>query len=214
MNDLCVMWLLTIHLPDTSFHSYRQPSDFLHSACATCCKLQSCEAVVLQSASLAHSVSVIHSAHDKNPKKLQCAESVALAGEFEPHANAWMGWPDSGMLWREDAKPAQKQYADVAKAISQFEPVVMMANPEVRTLLQVLIPTVLASCTVTSTLHRWSAVHACMPSKLEFARRLLHLLSPVGTCLFLELPKVSNEECMRSEHNRTSQGNTTQFQQF
>lgn len=42
-----------------------------------------------------------------------------------------MGWPDSGMLWREDAKPAQKQYADVAKAISQFEPVVMMANPEV-----------------------------------------------------------------------------------
>jgi agmatine deiminase len=68
--------------------------------------------------------------HGKNPK---CAESVAHAGEFEPHANAWMGWPDSGMLWREDAKPAQKQYADVAKAISQFEPVVMMANPEVCT---------------------------------------------------------------------------------
>ena len=42
-----------------------------------------------------------------------------------------MGWPDSGMLWREDAKPAQEQYADVARAISQFEPVVMMANPEV-----------------------------------------------------------------------------------
>lgn len=58
---------------------------------------------------------------------------VISAGEFEPHANAWMGWPDSGMLWREDAKPAQKQYADVAKAISQFEPVVMMANPEVCT---------------------------------------------------------------------------------
>ena len=57
--------------------------------------------------------------------------STWTAGEFEPHANAWMGWPDSGMLWREDAKPAQKQYADVAKAISQFEPVVMMANPEV-----------------------------------------------------------------------------------
>ena len=56
---------------------------------------------------------------------------MCFAGEFEPHANAWMGWPDSGMLWREDAKPAQKQYADVAKAISQFEPVVMMANPEV-----------------------------------------------------------------------------------
>ena len=53
------------------------------------------------------------------------------AGEFEPHANCWMGWPDSGYLWRDNAKPAQKQYADIAKAISQFEPVVMMANPEV-----------------------------------------------------------------------------------
>lgn len=58
------------------------------------------------------------------------ALGYTMPGEFEPHANAWMGWPDSGMLWREDAKPAQKQYADVAKAISQFEPVVMMANPE------------------------------------------------------------------------------------
>lgn len=43
-----------------------------------------------------------------------------------------MGWPDSGFLWRENAKPAQKQYVDIAKAISQFEPVVIIANPEVR----------------------------------------------------------------------------------
>ncbi len=55
------------------------------------------------------------------------------AGEFEEHANCWMGWPDSGYLWRDDAKPAQEQYAEIAKAISQFEPVVMMANPEVNT---------------------------------------------------------------------------------
>ncbi len=118
------------------------------SSCTTVCKIHTtaCRQPPL---SLVHYVNVIQSAHGKNIKKLQCAESVALAGEFEPHANAWMGWPDSGMLWREDAKPAQKQYADVAKAISQFEPVVMMANPEVCTLLQVLKPTVLQSCTVT-----------------------------------------------------------------
>ena len=126
-----------------AFHSFRQPPDFLDSAFTACSKLQSSQAVLQQCAkctpqfgpSLAHSVSVIQGAHGRKTKKMQCAESVALAGEFEPHANAWMGWPDSGMLWREDAKPAQKQYADVAKAISQFEPVVMMANPEVRTLL-------------------------------------------------------------------------------
>ena len=43
-----------------------------------------------------------------------------------------MGWPDSPYLWRENAKPAQEQYAAVAKAISQFEPLTMLANPEVR----------------------------------------------------------------------------------
>jgi agmatine deiminase len=43
-----------------------------------------------------------------------------------------MGWPDSPYLWRENAGPAQEQYANVAKAISQFEPLTMFANPEVR----------------------------------------------------------------------------------
>ncbi len=63
-----------------------------------------------------------------------CLSAIWLAaGEFEAHANCWMGWPDSGYLWRDDAKPAQEQYAEIAKAISQFEPVVMMANPEVST---------------------------------------------------------------------------------
>lgn len=39
-----------------------------------------------------------------------------------------MGWPDSGYLWRDGAKPAQEQYANIAKAISEFEPLTMFAN--------------------------------------------------------------------------------------
>ena len=39
-----------------------------------------------------------------------------------------MGWPDSGYLWRGGAKPAQEQYANIAKAISEFEPLTMFAN--------------------------------------------------------------------------------------
>ena len=39
-----------------------------------------------------------------------------------------MGWPDSGYLWREGAKPAQEQYANIAIAISEFEPLTMFAN--------------------------------------------------------------------------------------
>lgn len=54
------------------------------------------------------------------------------AGEFEPHVGCWMGWPYSPYLWRDNAKPAQQQYAAVAKAISQFEPLWMFADPSVR----------------------------------------------------------------------------------
>ena len=50
------------------------------------------------------------------------------AGEFEKHAGCWMGWPDSGYLWRDNAEPAQEQYANIAKAISEFEPLTMFAN--------------------------------------------------------------------------------------
>lgn len=59
------------------------------------------------------------------PKQL----GYTMPGEFEPHAACWMGFPTSGYLWREMAKPAQAQYAAVAKAISQFEPVKMVASP-------------------------------------------------------------------------------------
>jgi agmatine/peptidylarginine deiminase len=52
----------------------------------------------------------------------------APAGEFEKHAGCWMGWPDSGYLWRDNAEPAQEQYANIAKAISEFEPLTMVAN--------------------------------------------------------------------------------------
>lgn len=43
-----------------------------------------------------------------------------------------MGWPesdDSKYLWREGGEPARQAYANVAKAISQFEPLYMLANP-------------------------------------------------------------------------------------
>lgn len=59
------------------------------------------------------------------PKQL----GYTMPGEFEQHAACWMGWPTSGYLWREGARPAQEQYAGIAKAISQFEPLKMIASP-------------------------------------------------------------------------------------
>jgi agmatine deiminase len=55
-------------------------------------------------------------------------DGYRMPGEFEPHSKTWMLWPDRPDNWREDAIPAQKAFVDVAKAISQFEPVVMGVN--------------------------------------------------------------------------------------
>jgi agmatine deiminase len=46
-----------------------------------------------------------------------------MPGEFERHAGCWMLWPERPDNWRLGALPAQRAFADVAAAISQFEPV-------------------------------------------------------------------------------------------
>lgn len=51
-----------------------------------------------------------------------------MPGEFEPHEGTWMIWPERTDNWRLGAKPAQKAYADVAKAIARFEPVTMCVS--------------------------------------------------------------------------------------
>ena len=66
-----------------------------------------------------------------SPPSTTAAAADTMPGEFEKHAACWMGWPTSGYLWREGAKPAQQQYAGIAKAISQFEPLKMIASPGV-----------------------------------------------------------------------------------
>jgi len=48
-----------------------------------------------------------------------------MPGEFEPHERCWMLWPQREDNWRLNAAPAQKAFARVAQAISQFEPVTM-----------------------------------------------------------------------------------------
>jgi len=63
---------------------------------------------------------------DSTPKK----DSYRMPGEFEPQKQVWMIWPERPDVWREGAKPAQKSYANVAKAISEFEPVTMCVSKE------------------------------------------------------------------------------------
>ena len=57
------------------------------------------------------------------------ADGFWMPGEFEPHAGCWMLWPERPDNWREAALPAQRAFVDVARAIAQFEPVVVGASP-------------------------------------------------------------------------------------
>lgn len=61
---------------------------------------------------------------DSNPK----ADGFRMPGEFEPQERVWMLWPRRTDTWSFGAKPAQKQYADIARAISKFTPVVIGVN--------------------------------------------------------------------------------------
>jgi len=51
------------------------------------------------------------------------ADGFRMPGEFEPHAQTWMLWPQRPDNWRLGAKPAQHAWVEVATAIARFEPV-------------------------------------------------------------------------------------------
>jgi agmatine deiminase len=54
---------------------------------------------------------------------------VRIPAEWEPHDRTLMGWPCRRELWGDTLERARADYAEVANAIAQFEPVTMIANP-------------------------------------------------------------------------------------
>ena len=54
---------------------------------------------------------------------------MRLPAEWEPHERTLMGWPCRLELWGETIDQARADYATVANAIAEFEPVTMIANP-------------------------------------------------------------------------------------
>jgi agmatine deiminase len=57
------------------------------------------------------------------------AAGFAMPAEWEPHAGCFMQWPSRGELWGDRLGRAEQDYAQVARAIAAFEPVVMVCNP-------------------------------------------------------------------------------------
>jgi agmatine deiminase len=51
-----------------------------------------------------------------------------MPAEWERHAQTWMLWPQRPDNWRLGGKPAQRAFAEVARAVARFEPVTMGVN--------------------------------------------------------------------------------------
>lgn len=58
------------------------------------------------------------------------ADGYRMPGEFEPHAGTWLLWPERPDNWRLGAKPAQKAFVAVAKAIATSELVTVGVSPQ------------------------------------------------------------------------------------
>ncbi|WP_081991280.1 agmatine deiminase [Inquilinus limosus] len=52
-----------------------------------------------------------------------------MPAEWEPHSRCWMAWPCRDEVWGEHMDAARTAYADVARAIADFEPVTLVCNP-------------------------------------------------------------------------------------
>lgn len=63
-----------------------------------------------------------------------------MPGEFEPHQGCWMLWPERPDVWRNQAQPAQKVFAEVAAAIAQFEPLTMGVSAAQYATAQTMLP--------------------------------------------------------------------------
>lgn len=56
-------------------------------------------------------------------------DGLFMPAEWEPHERCWMQWPSRGSVWGEHLPHAYQAYANVARAISRFEPVAMICRP-------------------------------------------------------------------------------------
>ncbi|KQX12502.1 hypothetical protein ASC82_15000 [Streptomyces sp. Root431] len=59
-------------------------------------------------------------------------EDRRMPAEWESHARTFMSWPALASVWEDDLPFVRKDIARIARAISEYEPVVMMARPDQR----------------------------------------------------------------------------------
>ncbi len=55
---------------------------------------------------------------------------LSMPAEWAPHVGCWMAWPRRLALWGEHLEAARADYLRLARAISRFEPVTLLADPK------------------------------------------------------------------------------------
>jgi agmatine deiminase len=55
-----------------------------------------------------------------------------MPAEWQPHTRCWMAFPCNTAIWRNGLEVAQRNFADVVRAILEFEPVSLLVRPEHR----------------------------------------------------------------------------------
>jgi agmatine deiminase len=67
--------------------------------------------------------------HDTLQPRTPRADGFRMPAEWEPHQCCFMAWPTRRSLWGELFDQSKRDYAEVARAIAGFEPVVMICQP-------------------------------------------------------------------------------------
>lgn len=62
-------------------------------------------------------------------KNSPAEQGFRMPGPGHPHLRTWMAWPHRSDLLEDDLPDTQRAYAEVARAISRFEPVIMVVHP-------------------------------------------------------------------------------------
>jgi agmatine deiminase len=62
------------------------------------------------------------------PASTPASDGFRMPAEWTPHARCWMAWPMRPETFRGAIEPAKRAYAEVACAISQFEPVTILCQ--------------------------------------------------------------------------------------
>lgn len=64
------------------------------------------------------------------PQQSPAGTARRLGAEWESHTRTFMAWPALDAVWMEDLRSVREDIARIARAVGEYEAVVMMAHPE------------------------------------------------------------------------------------